>query len=53
MKTAEKNAEDGILKTIEETLQNQLGADTISRLNIPLMLKTLKESANIIEDKRD
>jgi len=49
IKTARHDAEETVLKTLEETLRSQLSADIISRLNIPAMLVALQEKAALLE----
>ncbi len=46
---ARKDAEDTIVKTLEENLRNQLSVDIIKRLNIPSMLRNLQEKAELFE----
>lgn len=45
VKKAQKEAEDTVLKTLEQNLQNQLAVDTIKRLNIPKLLEGLQKKA--------
>ena len=45
IQTARKEAEETIVKTLEQTLKDQLSVDIIQRLNIPEMLKVLQEKA--------
>ena len=45
VKKAQKEAEDTVLKTLEQNLQNQLTVDTIKRLNIPKLLEGLQKKA--------
>jgi hypothetical protein len=51
IQTARKDAEDTIIKTLEQTLKNQLSIDIINRLNIPEMLRTLQDKAALMESK--
>lgn len=60
IQTAREEAEETIIKTLEQNLQNQLSADIISRLNIPALLEDLenkgqmlKEGYSIEESKKD
>ena len=50
IQTARKDAEETIVKTLEQTLKDQLSIDIIKRLNIPEMLKTLQEKAILLEE---
>lgn len=45
VKTAQKDAEDTVLKTLEQNLKDQLAVDTIKRLNIPKLLENLQQKA--------
>lgn len=45
VKTAQKEAEDTVLKTLEQNLKDQLAVDTIKRLNIPKLLENLQQKA--------
>ncbi len=45
VKTAQKEAEDTVLKTLEQNLKDQLAVDTIKRLNIPKPLENLQQKA--------
>lgn len=45
VKTAQKEAEDMVLKTLEQNLKDQLAVDTIKRLNIPKLLENLQQKA--------
>ncbi|MEW9125176.1 MAG: hypothetical protein AB2421_20870 [Thermotaleaceae bacterium] len=49
IQTARKNAEETIIKTLEQNLRDQLSVDMIQRLNIPSMLKNLQEKAALLE----
>lgn len=52
IKTAKEEAEQMVLKTLEQNLKDQLAADTISRLNIPKLLENLQNKAiEFQEDK--
>ncbi len=42
---AQKEAEDTVLKTLEQNLKDQLAVDTIKRLNIPKLLENLQQKA--------
>jgi hypothetical protein len=45
IQTARQEAEETVIKTLEQNLKAQLSADLINRLNIPSMLKSLQEKA--------
>lgn len=45
IKTAQKEAEEMVLKTLEQNLKDQLAADTVKRLNIPKLLENLQNKA--------
>lgn len=45
VKKAQKDAEDTVLKTLEQNLKDQLAVDTIKRLNIPKLLENLQQKA--------
>lgn len=45
IKTAKEEAEETVLKTLEQNLKDQLAADTIKRLNIPKLLENLQLKA--------
>lgn len=45
VKKAQKDAEDTVLKTLEQNLKDQLAVDTIKRLNIPKLLENLQNKA--------
>jgi hypothetical protein len=47
---ARKDAEDSIIKTLEENLKTQLSIDIIKRLNIPNLLKNLQDKAVLLEE---
>lgn len=49
IKTARKDAEEMVIKTLENNLKAQLSADIINRLNIPNMLKSLQEKAALLQ----
>ena len=42
IKTAKEEAEETVLKTLEQNLKDQLAVDTINRLNIPKLLENLQ-----------
>ena len=48
---ARQDAEETIIKTLEQNLKAQLSVDIIKRLDIPNMLKSLEEKARLIETK--
>ncbi|MGE6376578.1 hypothetical protein [Peribacillus muralis] len=45
IQTARKDAEDTIVKALENNLKEQLSVDIINRLNVPKMLETLQNKA--------
>lgn len=45
VKKAQKEAEDTVLKTLEQNLKDQLAVDTIKRMNIPKLLENLQKRA--------
>lgn len=45
IQTAKKDAEETVLKTLEQNLKDQLAVDTIKRLNIPKLLENLQTKA--------
>lgn len=45
VKSAQKEAEETVLKTLEQNLRDQLAVDTIKRLNIPKLLESLQQKA--------
>lgn len=49
--TAKVEAEQMVLKTLEQNLKDQLAADTIKRLNIPKLLENLQQKAIAFEEK--
>lgn len=51
IKTAKEEAEEMVLKTLEQNLKDQLAADTIKRLNIPKLLDNLQKKAIAYEEK--
>lgn len=53
IQNARKEAEDTIIKTLEENLRNQLSVDIIKRLNIPNMLKNLQEKAALLDGDKE
>lgn len=50
---ARKDAEETIIKTLEQNLQNQLSIDIIKRLDISALIKNLQEKAKLLENKED
>lgn len=42
---ARQKAEEGVLKSLDQSLRDQLSADIIKRLNIPAMLQSLQDKA--------
>lgn len=42
---AQKDAEDTVIKTLEQNLKDQLAVDTIKRMNIPKLLENLQQKA--------
>jgi hypothetical protein len=48
IQTARKDAEETIIKTLEQNLKSQLSVDIIKRLNIPEMLHSLQEKALLL-----
>lgn len=51
IRTAKEEAEEMVLKTLEQNLKDQLAADTIKRLNIPKLLENLQQKAIDFEKK--
>jgi SPX domain protein involved in polyphosphate accumulation len=51
IQTARKDAEETIIKTLEQNLKDQLSIDIIKRLNIPDMLKKLQDKAQLLDGK--
>ncbi|CAM5794753.1 hypothetical protein [Brevibacillus borstelensis] len=49
IKNARQEAEQTVIKTLEDNLRAQLSADLINRLNIPNLLKSLQEKAAMLE----
>jgi hypothetical protein len=49
IQNARKDAEETIIKTLEQTLKSQLSVDIIQRLNIPEMLKALQAKALMLD----
>lgn len=45
VKGAQKEAEDTVIKTLEQNLKDQLAVDTIKRMNIPKLLENLQQKA--------
>ncbi|MED1792845.1 hypothetical protein P4V54_09190 [Brevibacillus nitrificans] len=50
IKTARQDAEQTVIKTLEDNLRAQLSADLINRLNIPNLLKNLQDKAAMLEE---
>lgn len=53
VRKAQKDAEDTVLKTLEQNLKDQLAVDTIKRMNIPKLLENLQQRALEFENSRD
>lgn len=53
VKKAQKDAEDTVIKTLEQNLKDQLAVDTIKRMNIPKLLENLQQKALEFENKGD
>ncbi|MEW4223159.1 hypothetical protein [Rossellomorea marisflavi] len=53
IQTARQDAEETIVKALENNLKEQLSADIIERLNIPNMLESLQNKAAILESKEE
>ena len=51
VRKAQKEAEDTVIKTIEQNLKDQLAVDTIKRMNIPKLLKNLQQKALEFENE--
>lgn len=51
VKKAQKDAEDTVIKTLEQNLKDQLAVDTIKRMNIPKLLENLQQKALEFENK--
>ena len=51
IQTAKKQAEDTLISSLEENLQQQLNADMLKRLNIPALLENLQNTISIEGDK--
>ncbi|MCM3487863.1 hypothetical protein M3689_00930 [Alkalihalophilus marmarensis] len=49
IQTARKDAEETIVKALENNLKEQLSVDIINRLNIPQMLESLQNKASELE----
>ncbi len=52
IQTARKDAEETIIKTLEQNLKDQLSIDIIKRLDIPNMLKNLQDKAKLLEESK-
>lgn len=50
IQTAKTQAEESLIKNLEENLQRQLNADMIQKLNIPELLQSLQNTINIEGD---
>jgi hypothetical protein len=53
IQTARQDAEETIVKALENNLKEQLSADIIERLNIPKMLESLQNKAAEIDTKEE
>ena len=53
VKNAQKNAEMEVVRTLEQTLKNNLAEETVKKMNIPQVLKNLQEQYVGIESKED
>jgi hypothetical protein len=53
IQTARKDAEETIVKALENNLKEQLSADIIERLNIPKMLESLQNKAASLDSKEE
>lgn len=53
VKKAQKEAEDTVLKSLEQNLKDQLAVDTIKRLNIPKLLENLQQKALEFENESE
>ncbi|MDA2615722.1 hypothetical protein PDQ72_29205, partial [Bacillus cereus] len=51
IQTARKDAEETIVKALENNLKEQLSVDIIQRLNIPQMLESLQSKATELDIK--
>ncbi|EOO57072.1 hypothetical protein IKE_06427, partial [Bacillus cereus VD196] len=51
IQTARKDAEETIVKALENNLKEQLSVDIIQRLNIPQMLESLQNKATELDVK--
>lgn len=51
VRKAQKEAEDTVIKTLEQNLKDQLAVDTIKRMNIPKLLENLQQKALEFENK--
>ncbi|PGW64284.1 hypothetical protein COE18_06520 [Bacillus cereus] len=51
IQTARKDAEETIVKALENNLKEQLSVDIIQRLNIPQMLESLQSKASELDTK--
>ena len=45
-----EEAEDTVIKTLEQNLKDQLAVDTIKRMNIPKLLENLQQKALEFEE---
>lgn len=52
VRKAQAEAEATVLKTLEQTLKDQLAVDTIKRMNIPALLKNLQMKALEFENEQ-
>ncbi|BCB04767.1 hypothetical protein [Bacillus sp. KH172YL63] len=53
IQTARKDAEETIVKALENNLKEQLSVDIIERLNIPKMLESLQNKAASLDTKEE
>lgn len=53
IQTARKDAEETIVKALENNLKEQLSVDIIERLNIPKMLESLQNKASELDFKEE
>ena len=49
----QKEAEDTVIKTLEQNLKDQLAVDTIKRMNIPKLLENLQQKALEFDTNED
>ena len=53
VKKAQADAENTVIKTLEQTLKDQLAVDTINRMNIPKLLENLQKKALAYNEEGD